>query len=167
MLSLLYPDHYVHRIWDLSPEWLASHNIKVLLLDIDNTLTTHNNPDVPAEVMQWIHKIKQAGIRLFILSNNYPKRVAPFAQKLGVEYIANAAKPLDFGIRRVLKRLHANRRSLAMVGDQLFTDILCAKSAGVISILVEPMEKEPFLFFRLKRRIEKKVLQNYHRGERL
>lgn len=166
MLSL-YPDHYVHRIWNLSPEWLKLHKIKVLLLDVDNTLTTHNNPDVPQEVKDWLNKVKIAGIHLFILSNNYSKRVAPFAQKLGIGYIANAAKPLSFGVRRAIKRLNANPRSMAMVGDQLFTDVLCAKNAGVISILVEPMEKEPFIFFKFKRSIERKVLQNYHKGERL
>lgn len=166
-MLLLYPDYYFHRIWDLEPVWLRDHNIKVLLLDVDNTLTTHNNPEVPIEVMQWLQKVKTAGIRLLILSNNKAKRVAPFAKKLGVGYIANAAKPLGIGVLRAMKRLKADRNYLAMVGDQLFTDVLCAKSAGVISILVEPIEKEPYLFLRLKRRLERVVLQNFNKGDHL
>ncbi len=151
----------------MEPAWLQDHNIKVLLLDVDNTLTTHNNPEVPIEVMRWLQKVNAAGIRLLILSNNKAKRVAPFAKKLGIGYIANAAKPLCFGVLRAVKRLQADRNHLAMVGDQLFTDVLCAKSAGVTSILVEPIEKEPFLFLRIKRRLERVVLQNYNKGGRL
>lgn len=151
----------------MEPAWLQDHNIKVLLLDVDNTLTTHNNPEVPIEVMRWLQKVNAAGIRLLILSNNKAKRVAPFAKKLGVGYIANAAKPLSFGVLRAVKRLQADRNHLAMVGDQLFTDVLCAKSAGVTSILVEPIEKEPFMFLKMKRRLERVVLRNYNKEGRL
>lgn len=166
MLSL-YPDHYVHRIWNLPVEWLNEHKIKVLLLDVDNTLTTHNNPNVPQEVCNWLKKINKQGISSYILSNNHAKRVAPFAQKLNIGYVANAAKPLSYGVKRALKHLEAEPSCVALIGDQLFTDILCAKSAGIRSILVEPMEKEPYIFFKLKRKLEKKLLQNYHKGERL
>ncbi len=166
-MLFLYPDYYFHRIWELEPQWLQDHKIKVLLLDVDNTLTTHNNPDVPDEVGQWLQEVRRAGIRLLILSNNKAKRVAPFAKKLGIDYIANAAKPLGFGVWYAMKHLRADSRYLAVVGDQLFTDVLCAKSTGVISILVEPIRKEPFLFLRMKRRLERIVLKNYHKGDRL
>ncbi len=135
------------------------------MLDVDNTLTTNENPNVSAEVIDWIGKMKAAGIKLLIISNNKRRRVEPFARKLGLGCIANAAKPLGWGVKRAVKRLGVSRKGIAIVGDQIFTDVLCANLAGASSILVEPIELENLPFFKIKRRMEKIVLKNYRRGE--
>lgn len=163
-MALFHPDYRFRRVWDIPPEWLREKGISVLLLDVDNTLTTHDNPDVADGVHDWIAGMQAAGIRLLILSNNNATRVEPFAEKLGMGCIASAAKPLGGGVRRARDRLGARAREIAIVGDQVFTDVLCANLAGAVSILVEPIELEPFPFFKLKRRLEQLVLRGGQKG---
>lgn len=124
---------------------------------MDNTLTTHNNPQVPPEVLAWLDRMKGAGVKLLLLSNNHPPRVAPFAQKLGLDFIADAAKPLGGGVARARQKLGAFSGGIALVGDQIFTDVLCANLAGIPSILVEPMQLEDSWPFKLKRWAERLV----------
>ena len=158
-MSVLMPKHRFKRVWEIQPEWLEAQGITALLLDVDNTLTTHDNPVVPDAVTQWIADMKQAGVALYVLSNNKRQRVEPFAEKLGLRCISRAAKPLTAGVRRAQKRLQVEKGQIGVVGDQIFTDILCANLAHVHSILVEPMEMEPFLFFKFKRFLERLVLR--------
>ena len=162
-MRCFYPDASFRRVTDISPEWVRERGISALLLDVDNTLTTHDNPQVPPEVAAWIARMRESGIPLVILSNNNPGRVAPFAGGLGLDFVANAAKPLGRGVRRAAARLDAREGRLALVGDQVFTDVLCAKWAGVVAVLVEPIEPEGFWFFRLKRRLERLVLRGYRK----
>ncbi len=162
-MKIFYPRFSFRRVTDLTVEWLKGQGISALLLDVDNTLTTHNNPEVPAEVLDWLHEMRAAGMKLLLLSNNHPARVAPFAQKLGVGFIADAAKPLGGGVKRSQKVLGETPEGIALVGDQIFTDVLCANLAGITSILVEPMQLESSWPFRLKRWAEQLAMRGYSR----
>lgn len=160
-MSVFYPEFRFRRIYELTPEWLQQHHISVLLLDVDNTLTDHDNPDLSDEVRDWLKKTQDAGIKLLLLSNNKHERVQPFADKVGLGCIAHAAKPLTGGVKRAQQRLNATKDRIAIVGDQIFTDVLCANLAGVTSILVEPILPEKFWFFKLKRKLEHLLLKRY------
>lgn len=155
---LFYPDYRFRRVWDITPEWLTQKGISVLLLDVDNTLTTHDNPEAEERVTGWLKAMNTAGIHLAILSNNRPERVEPFARRLGLDFFARAKKPLGGGARRAMELLGAEKGRTAVVGDQLFTDVLCARLAGLVPLLVEPMELEPFFFFKIKRFLERLLL---------
>lgn len=156
---LFYPAYRFRRIWEISPQWLARQKIAVLLLDVDNTLTTHDNPAVDPQVLDWLQEMRASGIRLAILSNNRKERVEPFAKALGLDFFSRAKKPLGYGACRAMELLGAGKKETAVIGDQLFTDILCGRLAGLVPILVEPMELEPFLFFKLKRFLERLLLR--------
>lgn len=154
---LLYPDYRFRRVWDITPQWLAGKGIDALLLDVDNTLTTHDSPGVDPRVLEWLAVLGEHGVKLAILSNNSRERVEPFAKKLGLRFFARAKKPLGGGARRAMELLGAGKT--AVVGDQIFTDILCARLAGLVPVMVELMEPEPFLFFKIKRALEHMVLR--------
>lgn len=156
---MLHPRYRFHHITKIPPDWLAQRGIAVVLLDVDNTLTTHNNPVITPEVIGWLDAVKATGVRMLILSNNSAERVAPLAAQLGLGFISRALKPLWFGVRHACNQLQTGRGRVAVIGDQIFTDVLCANLAGVISILVEPIEAEAFWGFRLKRKLEKIVLK--------
>lgn len=162
-MPLFYPTIMLHRVSNITPEMLKKRGIKALILDADNTLTTHNNPVPHPDVLGWLDKMKKHGFRLVMVSNNNQKRILPFAKKLGIEFTANAMKPLTFGFTRTAKRLGLAPRSIAVVGDQLFTDILGGNLFGAMTILVEPMEPETGIFFRFKRKIEKRMLIAYRK----
>ncbi|MEG1994538.1 MAG: HAD hydrolase-like protein, partial [Oscillospiraceae bacterium] len=93
------------------------------------------------------------------------KRVTPFAKMLGLDFVSNGKKPLSVGIKKCRERLNAEKNQMAVVGDQIFTDILCGKWYKIKSILVEPIQMEKNVFFKAKRWAEKGILKKY-KGER-
>ena len=148
----------LRSVLQIQPGLLRQYGIRGLMLDLDNTLTTHDNP-VPAEgVLSWIDVMRQAGIALMIVSNNKPHRVRPFAAALGLPFVAEGAKPLPKGFRQAQKRMQLPFSQLAVVGDQIFTDILGANLCGVKSIYVRPIQYEKKGFLKVKRWLERPFL---------
>lgn len=160
------PTYVFDKINDITPEFLKRKHIKGLILDLDNTLTTHNNPIPPQSSLDWIAIMKKNGIKLMIVSNNHPPRVTPFADELGLEFEAEGKKPLTFGYTRAIRRMGLENRDVAAVGDQIFTDVLGSNLKGIRSIFVFPIEPETSLPFRFKRACEKPFLPNLPRGEK-
>lgn len=148
----------LRSVLQIQPGLLRQYGIRGLMLDLDNTLTTHDNP-APAEgVLSWIGVMRQAGIAMMIVSNNRPHRVQPFAAALGLPFVAEGAKPLSRGFRQAQKRMQLPFSQLAVVGDQIFTDILGANLCGVKSIYVRPIQYENKGFLRVKRWLERPFL---------
>lgn len=143
------------NVTDISPAFLAKMNIRGLILDVDNTLTTHDNP-VPAKgIPEWIELMKKSGIKLMIVSNNHPPRVKPFADLLGLPFVCEGKKPLNKGFREAIKLMGLPKSSIAAVGDQIFTDVLGANLMGIRMLYVVPFEHEKTTFFNVKRKLEK------------
>ena len=82
--ELFYPTLYLQSIACLQPAQLQRWGVRGLILDVDNTLTTHDNPVPHPEVLIWLEQMRSAGIAMIILSNNHPPRVKPFAELLGL-----------------------------------------------------------------------------------
>ncbi len=147
-------------VTDITPGFLKKNNIEGLLLDLDNTLTTHDNP-VPAKgVGEWIRLMKENCIKMVIVSNNHPPRVKPFADKVGLKFVCEGKKPLSSGFNRAQKLMKLPFSKLAVVGDQIFTDVLGANLKGIRGIFVYPIEIEAKnkRFLRFKRVIERPFL---------
>jgi HAD superfamily phosphatase (TIGR01668 family) len=161
--ALLYPQERYHRITDIPVESLRARGVRTAILDVDNTLTTHGNPDVAPGVVQWIACAAQNGIRCIVLSNNSPERVRPFAQALNIDFVSRGRKPLGGGFLRARIRTGASKKETVVIGDQIFTDVLGARLAGLYCIFVDPIEPETGWFFRFKRRLERPILLGYER----
>lgn len=80
-------DFAFKSVLEITPDFLHKQNIRGLLLDLDNTLTTHDNPQPADGVLDWIAEIKGRGVKMVIVSNNHPPRVKPFADMLGLDFI--------------------------------------------------------------------------------
>lgn len=165
-MPLLKPSHAARRVYELTPEALSAMGVRALILDVDNTLTTHGNPEPDAAVQHWLAQMRAANVPLMILSNNRAARVAPFAERLGLAFESEGAKPLSRGYLRCCERFCLPPEQVAIVGDQIFTDMLGGNLAGVKTILVEPIEPETGFFFRVKRFVERPLLRRYLRGVR-
>ncbi|MBP1533711.1 MAG: YqeG family HAD IIIA-type phosphatase [Ruminococcus sp.] len=161
MFFFFKPTYVFDKVTDITAEFLHKKHIKGLMLDLDNTLTTHNNPVVPKSSLDWIDSMKRAGISLMIVSNNHAPRVTPFAEQLGIDFVCEGAKPLTIGYSRAIKRMGLERREVAAVGDQIFTDVLGSNMKGVRSIFVFPIKPEESLPFRFKRACEKPFLPEF------
>lgn len=155
---LFKPTYVFEDITKITVDFLNKNNIKGLLLDLDNTLTTHNNPIPPQTSLDWLDEMKSAGIKLMIVSNNSAERVTPFAEALGLHFVPNGKKPLTFGYTQAIKELGLPKKNVAAVGDQIFTDILGSNLKGIRSCFVFPIEPETSLPFRFKRACEKPFL---------
>lgn len=155
---LFKPTYVFNNVTEITADFLNKHNIKGLILDLDNTLTTHNNPNPPQSSLDWLDKMKKSGIKMMIVSNNSAKRVTPFAKALGLHFVPNGRKPLTFGYTQAIKEMGIHKKSIAAVGDQIFTDILGSNLKGIRSLFVFPIEPETSLPFRFKRACEKPFL---------
>ena len=156
---LFKPTFWLKSVLDIDEEFLKKHHVRALVLDLDNTLSMHGNPVAEAGITEWLDEMRRLGVKMRIVSNNTTKRVAPLAEKLGLEFTANGAKPLTFGISRAMKAMGSNKKNTLVVGDQIFTDVMGGNLKGVRTVLVEPFHLEKTWTFRLKRKVESLVFK--------
>ncbi len=154
---IFYPTYFIDKVTNINPDFLKSRKIKGVILDIDDTLVEHGMPDPKKEVILWIDSLKSKEIKAILLSNNFKKRVKPFAKKLSLPFISAAVKPLTIGIKKAVRKLSCTPSETIIIGDQIFTDILAANLFKIKSVLVEPISKNKSLFLRSKRFLEKNI----------
>lgn len=160
----LVPDHRVDRVELLRSDVLHAWGIEALLLDVDETLIPAAC-DLPApEVSAWCASLREDGIPLAIVSNGHIDRVRRCAEHLGVPAIPVAGKPWPRAMRRSVDRLGVPATRVAMVGDQLFTDTLGARWAGVRSILVRPLSQAGLPHTIALRKVEQFLLRRGAHG---
>ena len=152
------PNYVFNAIHDIPLDFFEREGILALILDLDNTLTTHNNPVPDEKRLEWFRRVKESGLRMIIVSNNHPERVKPFAEFLGLNFVPDGGKPLPRGYNEACERLGLEKSQIAAVGDQIFTDVMGCKMAGIRSIFVFPIEPETGFWFRVKRTLEKPLL---------
>lgn len=153
------PDIKLDSITEISVELLKKYNINALILDVDNTLSTHHGQVLTEGLEEWLNTMRENNISLTILSNSTTKRLEPFANKIGLDFISIGLKPLPFGYFRAIKKLKSKHKNTAIVGDQIFTDTLGGNIAGVKTILLTPIKPETSLRFRIKRKNEKILIK--------
>ncbi len=158
---LFKPTFWLKSVLSIDEEFLRENHVEALVLDLDNTLSMHGNPAAEEGVEEWLDKMRGLGIKMRVVSNNTNRRVAPLAAKLGLEFTANGAKPLTFGIARAMRTMGVDKKNTLVVGDQIFTDIIAGNLKGVRTVLVEPFHLEKTWTFRLKRKLESVV---FHRN---
>ena len=154
------PTYIFNGIEEIELDFLKKENIKYLLMDVDNTIID-SKINIPPKKLKWLQEVKKSGIGLCILSNSGNlKKIKMVAERLDIPYLLNACKPLKKGFELGLKMLDGNLENTAIIGDQVFTDVLGANRFKIRSILVMPFDnKEPF-WITIKRPIEKLILKN-------
>lgn len=161
----LYPKEHFEKVEEITIEYLQKNKIKALILDVDNTLIDYQR-NLSESIVIWAKKLKQEGIKLYILSNsNHKEKVEQVAKALEIPYQNLAKKPLKAGFRKVQKQLQEKPENIAVVGDQIFTDVLGGNRCNMFTILVEPIHPKDFWFTAWKRPIENKIKQRYKRNK--
>ena len=128
------------NIYELTGEKLQKRGIRLLLADLDNTLVPYGVPLPTDEVRAWNEELKAAGVTLFVLSNNrHADRPRIFCEALGIPFIGHAGKPKEGSFFKAMEQMGVSREQTAIVGDQIYTDILGGNRAGVTTILVKPI----------------------------
>ena len=160
---MIYPKEYLNSVKDISIELLNKNNIKGLILDVDNTLISLDKK-MPAGIVEWVKNIKAKGIKICILSNsNKIDKVEAVAKLIETPYIFFGKKPLKSGFLRAQNILKLKTENIAVVGDQIFTDVIGANRCKMFSILVKPIEEKDYLITKIKRPLEKMIIKAYQK----
>lgn len=140
----------------VSIENLKKQKIKLILLDADNTLTFDHDTKFLPGAKEWCDKARDNGMELVILSNGSVERGKVLQSILGIESHGRGKKPLPGKYKEIAKEKGLKKNECAMIGDQLFTDILGGNLSGCYSVFVEPYSRKerPVATFKVKRAIE-------------
>ena len=131
---------------------------------MDNTLIDYDK-NLPKETIEWAKELKNSNIKLYILSNtNKKEKVKTVAEILGIEYIYFAKKPLKTGFKKVQERLKEPAQNIAVVGDQIFTDIIGGNRCKMFTILVEPIAEKDIWITMIKRPLENAIKKKYYKN---
>ena len=156
------PTYIFNSVTDISPRFLKENGIDALLLDVDNTLSVaHGDKTLKIGVPQWLSDMRESGVKLLVLSNAKNGRAKLFADSIGLDVIGLAAKPLPFGYLKAIKQLEVPKKNIAMVGDQVFTDVMGGRLAGIKTVLVTDITPEDKTFFKIKRYFEHIMLKRW------
>jgi HAD superfamily phosphatase (TIGR01668 family) len=161
MSKMLYPSLIVDGIRDITTEVLDKNHIKGLILDIDNTLVPNHVAEADENAIQWVERIKAAGYKVCIVSNAAKKRVIKFNDKLQLYALHRAMKPMTTAFRKASRMMGLKNENVAVIGDQIFTDVYGGNRAGMFTILVKPIDEREGKFVQIKRIFEKRVLRQY------
>jgi HAD superfamily phosphatase (TIGR01668 family) len=161
----LLPGFGTRKLTDVKPEFLQRQGIKLLMLDFDNTIVPYTTNIPTMEMEHWLSEMSKSDIQLCVVSNSKKDRVKQFCRKHGLPCITHSRKPFGKGISQALKLLQAKPEESALVGDQIYTDVVGANLRGVTSILVKSIHNHniwlkarhvlevPVIYFAEKRRI--------------
>lgn len=162
---LLYPKIYVTNVKEITIELLRKNKIQGLILDIDNTLIDFDKKMLEG-TQEWCTNLKKQGIKMCILSNtNKLHKVKKVAETLELEYLYFAHKPNKKGFNNAKKLLKLEPENIAVVGDQIFTDVLGGNRSKMFTILTKPIDSRDIWLTRLKRPFEKIVIKMYLKKE--
>ncbi len=155
-IRLLCPDAYVPTgVCDIEVAELRAACIRAVLLDLDNTLVGWQRSDLSDRVREWLSGLRDAGIALCLVSNTrHSKRLQDLSQSLGIPYVRRAWKPRRRGFLAALDAMQVRPEETAMIGDQMFTDVLGANRLGIRTIMVRPLARREFVGTKVSRLIE-------------
>ncbi|MBM7613977.1 YqeG family HAD IIIA-type phosphatase [Alkaliphilus hydrothermalis] len=158
-MKLLTPDLYVESVFHLNLNQLKQRNIKGLIIDIDNTLVAWDKKFASEETKQWLLKLEKEGFKVCLVSNNTEDRVVKFNEELKLQAIHRAVKPRLGAFKRAMSMMNTSVNNTAIIGDQLFTDVLGGNRMGIYTVLVIPIVSKEFWWTEFVRKIEKHILK--------
>ncbi|SES71627.1 hypothetical protein SAMN05660297_00365 [Natronincola peptidivorans] len=167
-MKLLTPDLYIESILHLDLDKLKNRNIKGLIIDIDNTLVAWDIKYASEKTIDWLLKLRKEGFEVCLVSNNTEDRVVTFNEELKLPAIHRATKPRRGPFKKAMKIMKTEIHNTAVIGDQIFTDVLGGNRMGLLTVLVVPIESKEFWWTTFVRKIERHVLRvvlKDHKGD--
>lgn len=157
-MSILSPRLFHRAVTDIDLDALSAAGIDTLLIDIDNTILPRDTGEMTSELSAWSKALLERGFKVCLVSNNWHDHVKRIAESLGFDMVPKALKPLPFGFLKAIERAGGSRATAAVIGDQIFTDILGGNLLGLTTVLVLPLSDSDLPHTLVLRRLEKLVL---------
>ena len=152
------PDLYYSHVTNVDLDDLSRRGVRNLLMDLDNTLLPRDTSDVSVAVRTWLAELPERGFSAALVSNNWHSHVFDVADDLGLPIAAKALKPFPGAFRRGLKSLGGRAENTAVIGDQIFTDVLGGNLVGMTTVLVLPLSTSDLPHTLALRHLERIVL---------
>lgn len=152
------PDSYQQSIYVVDYKKLKERGIKCILFDLDNTLVPYQIKTPPEKLIAFISELKKE-FKVVLFSNSPRSRLRPFKENLEVDCLASACKPASFSFLKVLEEYHYTINEVAIIGDQLVTDIIGGNKVGITTILVNPVSTKNPWWTALNRSKEKRIMK--------
>lgn len=165
MLSKLVPDYMFREYAAITPDFLQACGIRALLMDVDNTLAPYETEEPDEALRAWIAVLTKSGVRLALLSNNSAGRVERFNRTLGLPAYSKARKPLLRVSRCAMQALGCRAEETAVLGDQIFTDLLVGRRMKVRVLIVLPIRDRRDPLTRCKRWLERPFVRAYEKRQ--
>ncbi|MBQ2890972.1 MAG: YqeG family HAD IIIA-type phosphatase [Clostridia bacterium] len=162
-MRLFKPSLYELSIFDIDLDALKERGIKGFIFDVDNTIVPYDTPKPDKKIKDWFKKLEKMGFVSYIASNNNKGRVEHFAAELGIGFLPKAKKPLTKNLKKICADMGISPKETAMVGDQLFTDMLGGNMAGMFTVLIEQISPVEGKFIKFKRIFERLILPHKKR----
>ena len=160
----LYPDYIYEKVEDIPYEILRRDDIKLILMDMDNTLIDYK-ADYSKELRRWIKDIKSKGIKLYIVSNSMlDSKIKKISKELGLQYFHRAGKPSRKGLKKAFDLFpDIKKEQTLMIGDQIFTDVWGGNRFNIKTLLVRRINKKETILSSCKRPLERLILNHYYK----
>lgn len=163
MLQKLCPKYQAESVLELDMGELQKVGIRGIIFDLDNTLVEWKQDNLNPEIIDLISRFKNAGFKMCILSNALEHRVEAVAKLLDIPYVSRAVKPRKVPFKKALDLMGTMPEETAVVGDQLFTDILGGNRMELYTIWTPPLSSTEFLSTRAVRKIERLVIKRFRK----
>lgn len=167
MLDLFLPNKQIKTIYDIDSSILKEKGIKGIVVDLDNTLVAWDQAYVTEDILTWFKELERNDIKYVVFSNNHADRVATFAYPNNLPYIARAKKPLPKAFKQAVQKMNLRPHEVAIIGDQLLTDILGGNTVGLYTILVDPLVQSDAPITQFNRKLESVILEGFYRSGKL
>lgn len=167
MCKRFIPFAHAQSIYEIPIDFFKKCGVTTLLIDLDNTLDSYRLYVPTERAFYLIEDMKKAGITPVVVSNNTGKRVGAYARSLDVEFISSARKPFSGRIKKFLKEKGLTPEQSMLVGDQLMTDVLAAKGAGLRVVLTEKIVKEDQFTTHFNRLLDRPIRKHLNKKGKL
>lgn len=154
-----FPDAYQKSIYTIDYNKLKANGIKCLLYDLDNTCVPYIEKKPTRKLKNLFDSLEDMGFKIIIFSNSPRKRLEPFKRELNVDCCPKAGKPRKSKYLKILKMYKYDLSEVAIIGDQLMTDIYGGNRVGIMTILVNPMSDSDMPFTKIHRYFERKKIR--------
>ncbi len=162
MFQKLIPDVYIEKVYAIDVKKLMENKkIKGIIVDLDNTLVPWGKKHLDEKIISWINQVKESGMKICILSNSRSAHVSEMGNLLNIPFYSSRYKPLKQPFIEAMQIMNTKNSETAVIGDQIFTDVLGGNRLNLLTILVYPLKRHDALGTRLIYRILERKIMSY------
>ncbi len=161
-MDIFIPDMYVQSIYTINYKKLKKIGIKCLLFDLNNTLVSYECDYPDKKLQEFIYNLER-DFKVIIVSNSNKNRVRPFKEKLNVDSSFSSKKPMKTKFKKIMNLYNFKDTEIAMIGDEILTDIWGGNKMGFTTILVNGISEIEPIHMQIIRKVEKRIIKNLNK----